>query len=84
MLKKRVNARVLELVLLFFMAVFGLSAVFLAAGLLSSYLPIDPLFIVLEMLIVLIVIVLALCYLVVRVWEQKLVPYYDENLVHKK
>lgn len=75
-MKKRMNSKILEVFLAFLMAFFGVGAVTLMVyGLRNPHLvTIESIIII--FLIVLIITILWLSYLLVRIWEKHIVPYY--------
>ena len=82
LLKKRVNAKVLEGLLLSLMGLLGaaVTVIFFKAIKLSDP---DPIIIILELLLLLIISVLGLTFVGVKVWEQHTVPTYLHKNTHK-
>ena len=82
LLKKRVSAKVIEVVLLSLMGLFGLSvvAIFFKAIKISNP---DPIIIILELLLLLIISVLGLTFVAVKVWEQHTIPHYLHKNTHE-
>lgn len=82
-MKKRVNAKTLEAILFLLMTVFAVAAVFIFVKVFSIDNP-DPLVIVIELLIVLIICLLGLTQVLIKIWEQHIIPYYVHESTHKE
>lgn len=85
MIKKRVNVQTLEFFIIIMMALFGIGAISLLYYALRFPFVADLfLVLVIEMLIIVVISVLGLSYLVVRIWEKHIVPYYVSDNIEKK
>ncbi len=85
MIKNRVNVKTFEFFIISMMALFGVGAMALLYYALR-YPFVTDLFLVLviEMLIIVVISVLGLSYLVIRIWEKHIVPYYVSDNIEKK
>lgn len=85
MIKKKFNVQVLEFFIVVMIALFGLGALSLLFYALKFPFAVDMfLVLIIEMLIIVVITVLGLSYLVVRIWEKHIVPYYDRIGTEKK
>lgn len=82
-MKKRMNSKILEYFLAFLMVFFAIGAlIMMIYGLRYPYL-ITLESIIILILIILIISVLWLSYILVRIWEQHIVPFYTKEKEEK-
>lgn len=83
MLSKRVEAEIVEGVLASLMAVFGAGAIYILYRALTLASP-DPLLVVIELLILLLIGILAIVLVGVKLWEQGLKSNQHHKTTHQK
>jgi hypothetical protein len=81
MLQKRVNVRTLEILILIFIAFFAFLAIYLFYDAMANNVK-NQLIVVVELLLILIIAVFFMCFVLVKIWEQHVVPYYVHKNTH--
>jgi hypothetical protein len=69
---RRVQSHILEKVILVFMVLFGLAAIYILISVLSSGSSVNPIVAVVEILLILILAIFAQTYVLIKIYEQNL------------